>query len=384
MSTSKASQRRDLLHALNYVYVSYVTGNKGGYIALINPRLDSIDKRIPAGLSPSALSLSPSGDKLYVTDDRLNKLIIYRTDNFTPITEVAVGAKPVAVFVTTNSKKAYAASYDDGTVTIVDGVTNKLIKTVSINSLNPSNPGKPFAFASNKNSPYVYVACKSDSERDYVIVIDIDNDQAYPLDHEPLYPKLKFDQTRNPLAVHPDGQNLITFGTVGYVTNFKPYHSVSATTALLGNTASGIYLNNKFLYSTLQGEGKFLNEFVDLKLNSSGRITAEHYSEFPSYNGQDKIRTSLSQKYVAVTIQPVDLPTGGLQIINTDYFQSELVPLNIVGDMTIYADNKAYVGEINAVRPINLGTATALSAIPIGGDDTIVRNIVYNYHDQSQ
>ncbi|MFD1905265.1 hypothetical protein ACFSQ7_16250 [Paenibacillus rhizoplanae] len=95
---------------------------------------------------------------------------------------------------------------------------------------------------------------------------------------------------------------------------------------------------------------------------------------------------SRKQGYVGITIQPTTLPTGGLQIYNVNSASSWLVPLYYVGDLAFFSDTKAYVGEANAIRPIDLATATALPAIPIGfPNDTriTVKNIISGYSHQS-
>ncbi|WP_238650338.1 YncE family protein [Paenibacillus piscarius] len=362
----------------SYVYASYVLNDNPttGYVAVIDPGTDKIIKRLQGGHNPTVMCLSPSGDKLYVVD--VSVLYIYSTETFIMLNGVYLGATPVAVYAEPTGKKVYIANYDDGTVTVINGSTNAFIKTVSMDTPDKSN-GRPFAFASNKNSRFIYISClRDDDQSGYVIAMDIDNDALVGLELTPG------DQNHNPLTVAPDGKTLITLGPIGYLNYYlSDYDFLYVPTSLLDNTVSGIYLDSKMLFCTLRDERNFLKVLKNLTFDLNGNIVYDKFIELPSYKGQDKIRTSPSQKYVGITVQPTDFPQGGLQIIDTERLSSEFIPLYVVGDMTLFSDTKAYVGEINAVRPINLATATALPAIDMGGDSITVKNIISGYSNQS-
>ncbi|WP_238650341.1 YncE family protein [Paenibacillus piscarius] len=381
--TQTAIQNRITQNGSPYVYASYVNNDQsqGGYVAVIDPTTDKIIKRISTGLNPVGMCLSPKEDKLYVLDDR-KILFIYSTDTFNILGGTPVGKNPVAVFAEPTINKVYVANYDDGTITIVDAITNSLIKTVD---LDPGSIFKvhPFAFAFRFFENSVLIACKRDDGSDCIFVMDTLTDSYYMVDF-PSYPTpLKFDQNHNPLTVHPNGQTQVTFGLIGYLLEQESGTTNYKSTSLLDNTVSGIYLDNTKLFCTMRGDRDFLKVFENLVFDMTGDITEEQFFEIPSYKGQDKIRTTPSQKYVGVTIQPTDYPTGGLQIIDADDYTSRFVPLNIIGDMTMFSDTKAYVGEINGVRPIDLTNAKALPPISLGGYYLTLKNIISGYSKQS-
>ncbi|WP_238650342.1 YncE family protein [Paenibacillus piscarius] len=367
-----------------YVYASFVANRNVGYVAVIDATKDVVIKVIQTGVSPSAICTDPSGERLYVTDNLKNTLSVFRTDNFSLVSTIPVGFEycddhnPVAVFVEPTGRKAYVANYGDEYVTIIDTATNTVLRNEHMDGIYYNNPGRPFAFAGNKNSPFVYVACKRARKKDYIVAIDFDEDKAYSFDPEQVFPA--FDKSRNPLTVHPDGHTQVTLANFGFLNHFNLKEFIYNTTSMLDNTASGVYLDNKMLFCTVD-DRNYLKVFENLAIDLNGNITNDGFKEIPSYRGQDKIRTSLTQKYIGVTVQPTDLPTGGLQIIDVKRLSSRLVALNLVGDMAFFADSKAYVGEINAIRPIDLESATAQFPIDLGNVE--IRNIYSNYTNQS-
>jgi len=369
-----------------YVYASYVNDRNNGYVAVIDPyNHDRIIKRISGLISPSAMCTDPSEQKLYVTDDRLNRVNIYRTDNFGVVAAIRVGTKadtnPVAVFVAPNGKKVYVANYGEHSVTIIDANAYTVIKNVEMATLQPGVLGRPFAFACNENSAFVHVACKRDNGADFLVAIGLEDDTAYSLDFEE---DIIFDQTRNPLAIHPNGHTLVSLGDVGMLNYFgdRPvglYNSIS----LLDNTVSGVYLNNKMLFCTLRGEKNYLKVFKNLEIDRNRNITYDNFIELPSYKSQDTIRASRNQIFVGVTVQPTVLPMGGLQIIEVASLRSRFVGLDVVRDMTFFSDEKAYVVELSSVLPIDLGSMLLLPRIQIGGNDITVRKVISGYSNQS-
>ncbi|GBF75359.1 putative cell surface protein [Paenibacillus sp. 598K] len=380
MITNKANRSRNLPNGLPFVYASYVNNRNVGQVAVIDPDGDEIIQRLTGFFSPSAMCTDPSEQKLYVTDDYLNRVNIFRLDDFRPLGSVTVGTNPVAVFVEPSGKKAYVASYGDYSVTIINAVTNGWIKKLSMPSLQPGVLGRPFAFISNEKSPFVYVACKRDNGEDYLAYIGIEDDTVYRLDFEL---PLAFDETRNPLVIRPDGSTLVSLAEVGiaYFVGHAPYNFNS--TSLLDNTVSGVYLDNNMLFCTTRENKDYLKVFVNLKIDEDRNITYGNFIELSSYKGQDVIRTSRSQTYVGVTVQPTLLPTGGLQVIDVKSLQYEFVALDVVGDMTFFSDEKAYVAEINSVLSIDLATMLPQNRIQIGGNDITVRNVISGYSNQS-
>jgi YVTN family beta-propeller protein len=399
MNPNKAriNHNRNLPNGDPYVFVSYELEYSFGYVAVIDPIDDRIINRIPVGIGPGPMCMDPVEEKLFVVNTRSGSVTIIDTNTFAILKTVRVGTagslttNPVAVFVSPDGNKAYVANYGDRNVTIIDTSTYTVIKNVSMipdPTRFPSTAGdlgKPFAFASNENSSYVYVACKVADTKDFVVAIDLDTDMAFPYNEGN---ELTFDETRNPLTVHPDGHSQVTLGTTGMLTYFgNGTIGRSHMSSLLDNTVSGVYLDNKMLFCTMQEGKNYLKRFKNLAVNLQGDITYGEFKEIPSYKGQDKIRLSRTQGYIGITVQPTTFPTGGLQIYNVHGASSQFVALPSVGDLAFFSDTKAYVGELGSVRPIDLASATALPSIPIGFANQsyhiAVKNIVSGYSNQS-
>lgn len=383
-----ANRRRNLSSGTNpYVFVSYELTYHFGYVAVIDPAQNRIIRRIPVGLKPGPMCLNHEEDKLYVVNTEQDSVTIIDAYTFDIIKTLHIGTSstysaPVAVFASSYSyaKKVYVAHSGDRAVTIIDPVTDKVIKQVEL----PSGSGYPFAFAGDLNSRFVFVACKSeDSEAGNVVAISIIEDTVQPVGADI---ELEFDGIHNPLTVYPGGVELVTHGPTGMLTSFVTSILQSRTSSLLDNTVSGIYLNNKRLFSTSQEDRAYLKKFNNLFIDQQGNISYDQFTEIPSYKGQDKIRASRNQTYIGVTLQPNDDQFGGLQIYDINAASSRLVVLPYAGDLAFAGDTMAYVGEPTSIRPINVATATALPPILIGINSTDrvnVKNIISGYSKQS-
>ncbi|WP_238650337.1 YncE family protein [Paenibacillus piscarius] len=383
-NVNQCKQARDDLFP--YVYALYTTGSNSGAVAVIDPTTDKIIRRIPGLINPTAMCIDPSGKNLYVLDAFMYTVNIYRTSDFSLVTSpIRVGTTknpgPVTVFVDPSGTTAYVANYTEHSVTIID-IDSYEYYTEDIGT------GKPFAFASTDNSGFAsnsnFVACKGDNFTDSVVDIEAGGVIIETLETSDY----SFDVTHNPLAAYPidiaQGSIILAaFGLTGSLINLV--YDVPGTPnsiSLLDNTVSGVSLDNKWLFCTVD-DRNYLKLFKNLAIDSDGNITYDSFKEIASYRGQDIIRTSQTQKYVCVTILPTYYPVGGLQIIDVDSLSSKFVELNNVGDMTIFSDTKAYVSEINTIRPIDLATATALPAIDIGISNSYVKKIISGYSNQS-
>ncbi|MEK5031043.1 YncE family protein [Paenibacillus sp. FSL R7-0302] len=388
MNTEIANHRRNLASNFNpYVFASYELSYYFGYVAVIDPVYNKVTKRIPVGLNPGPMCLNPSEDKLYVVNTGNDSVTIIDAYNFNVIKTLHIGSSstssaPVAIFAAANVNKVYVAHSGNRAVTIIDSVTDTVIKQVDL----PSGSGYPFAFAGKVNSLFVFVACKSkDNDKGNVVAISVDDDTAHPVgDDTPL----EFDGTHNPLTVYPGGVELVTLGPTGMLTHFEQLTmGPSKTSSMLDNTVSGIYLDNKMLFCTSREDRAYLKKFNNLFMDQQGNITHDQFTEIPSYKGQDKIRVSSDQSTICITIQPTTFPTGGLQIYDVNAASSKFVPLPYVGDLALYDDIIAYVGQLTSIQPIALGNpSNPIPAIPIGtslSDRVNVKNIISGYSNQS-
>ncbi|MEK4514889.1 hypothetical protein NSS64_06435 [Paenibacillus sp. FSL H8-0122] len=364
-----------------YVYVSYVYDYVAGYIAVIDPARDEIIRTVIAGFDPGPMCTDVEEKKLYVLSSQGRSVTVFDTDTFDILASYHIGdtndSYPVAILASPLGGKLYVANSGEKTVVIIDTSTHGITKEVDV------GPGKPFAFASNKNSNFVYAACKVADGEDYVVAISLEKDIAYPYGKEM---GLTFYEGLNPLAVHPDGHTQVTMGTPGMLVHTDDKIGKPVMTSLLDNTVSGVYLDNKKLFCTTDEGKSIIKEITDLAVDEEGNVTYNYYLDIDSYKGQDKIRYSRNQKYVGITIQPTTTPVAGVQFYTSTGTNFPIVRLPSVGDLAFSSDTKAYVGLFKTVRPIDLATVRPLPAIPmspISTDNIQIRNVISGYSNQS-
>lgn len=387
---TRASFNRRLAAAHPYVFVSYESSVGFGFVAVINAEEDQLVTRIPVGLNPGPMALDLAEEKLFVVNKGGGSVSIINTTTLRPIGTVSVGTPnmnypdPVAILSSPNGEKFYVANAGHKNVSIIHSHTNKVIKNVDV------GPGRPFAFVNNEDSNYVFVACKLGDKKDYVLAISIKDDSVHPC-YEGV--ELTFDGIHNPMAISyaPESFTQVVLGKEGALCFVggdvigKP-----GTFSFLDDTVSGLFVINEdsvggFLFCTTPFDKNILKRFDGLYVDKEGGPSFERYSDSLSYKGQDIIRASRTQEYIGITLQPSASLQGGLQIYNSTGTDSLLVQLDYVGDLTFYEDTKAYVGELQSIRPIDLASGTALPAIDIGGTNNriTVKNLISGFRSQS-
>lgn len=364
-----------------YVYVTYVRDNVTGFVAVIDPVQDQVKQHILVGVDPGPMCLDIEEKRLYVLSGSGSYVSVIDTNTFKILADVRIGNTNnpylVAIFASPLGGKVYVANSSEKTVVIIDTLTNNVLQDVNV------GPGKPFAFASNKNSNFVYVACKVADGKDYVVAISLEDDIAYPYGKEL---ELTLYENLNPLTVHPDGHTQITLGTPGMLVHTDEQIGKPVTSSLLDNTVSGVYLDNKLLLCTTDAGKNIMKQFMDLAVDEAGNVSYDNFSDVPSYKGQDIIRASRMQSYICITIQPTTTPLAAVQIYTSTGINFPLARFPYVGDLAFSSDTKAYVGQFTSIRPIDLTTARVLPAIPISptsSDNIEVRNVICGYRNQS-
>ncbi|MEK5031039.1 YncE family protein [Paenibacillus sp. FSL R7-0302] len=379
--TTDMTKTKTAASGSSYLYVDYVNYNVSGYLAFIDPESDEVIRTIIVGFDPGPMCIDVDERMLYVLSSLGSSVTVVDTKTMKVTTSFHVGqgnaSDPVAIFASPVGGKLYIADSGEKTVVIINTLTNAIIKDVDV------GPGKPFAFASNKNSNFVYVACKVADGEDYVVAISLKDDSAYAYGKEM---GLTFDGTHNPLVVHPDGHTQITLGTTGMLVHTDDKIGKPVTSSLLDDTVSGVYLDNKMLLCTMDAGKKYLKRFTDLAVDKEGHITYDDFIDVPSFESQDVIRYSRMQGFICITIQPTTTPLAAVQIYTSTGINFPLARFPHVGDLAFSSDTKAYVALINSICPIDLNTARVLPEIPmspINKDTNQVRSIVCGYRNQS-
>lgn len=387
---SKASRNRRLSAAHPYIYASFEFREGFGVVAVINAEKNEVVERITVGKNPGPMALDPAEEKLYVVNNGGGSVTIINTATLKAIATPNVGTintpnpDPVAILTSPNGDKVYVANAAHRNVSIIDSQTNRLLKNVDV------GPGRPFAFANSENSNYMFVACKLGDEKDYVKAISIKDDSVHPC-YEGFY--FTFDEIHNPLAFSQgiDSSTQVVLGREGALCFVSgDVIGKPAAFSLLDSTVSGIFVDNQetfinFLFCTTPVNKKILKRYIGLQVDESGNVDYDTITDSPSYKGQDIIRASSTQQYIGITVQPTTIPQGGLQIYDSIGAEAQFIPLSYVGDLTFYGDTRAYVAEPQALRPIDLASATVLPVIPIYSSPTTltIKNLISGYRSRS-
>ena len=118
---------------IDYVYFP-------GSVSVINTETDTVTTTLPIGHWPNGIAVTPDGKNVYVANQ-------YIADDWQPdgdwsrgnvfvigtfVTNVPVGAEPMGVAVTPDGKKVYVTNSLDGTISIIDTVTDTVESTVPL------------------------------------------------------------------------------------------------------------------------------------------------------------------------------------------------------------------------------------------------------------
>ena len=114
------------------------------------------------GDGPIAVSVNPSTNIVYVANYDNNTVSVIDGKTNRVIANVTVGTSPNAVSVNPLTNIVYVTNYDDNTVSVIDGKSNKVITTISVGT-------SPNAVSVNPSTNTAYVANRDDNT---VSVID--------------------------------------------------------------------------------------------------------------------------------------------------------------------------------------------------------------------
>jgi YVTN family beta-propeller protein len=136
---------------------------------------------IPLSSPPFDVAINPTTNKIYVIHQLPSPSlsVIDGNNNYQILQEnITVGKNPLDIAVNTNSNKVYVANYGDGTVSVIDGETDKWITDIEVGD-------NPFNVGINPNTNKLYVT-HQDSNNISIIyeTKDKDNIKKIPLSYK--------------------------------------------------------------------------------------------------------------------------------------------------------------------------------------------------------
>jgi YVTN family beta-propeller protein len=148
----------------NYTNTLYITNLRFGTVSAINGSTDSIEANIPVGLLPTGLGLNEILNRIYVSNYGSGTVsVIDGGSNKVVATINNVGLQPTDIAVDTKLDDLQSLIFvrSEGQVTVINGLTNKVLENVSLSGEQGGMALDPF-----KKALYV-----SNSDRNYVSVI---------------------------------------------------------------------------------------------------------------------------------------------------------------------------------------------------------------------
>jgi YVTN family beta-propeller protein len=101
-------------------------------------------------INPQGIVFNSANRKVYAVDQAHAAVSVIDTAGQT-VRSVEVGTAPVSIAVDSVSGRAYVANSGDGTVSIVDGISDKVLATVAVGA-------HPYSIAANSRTGMVYVS----------------------------------------------------------------------------------------------------------------------------------------------------------------------------------------------------------------------------------
>ena len=138
----------------------YVAASKFGSVIVINGTSNSLASTIHVGTGPVGVSVNPNTNMIYVANSGFG----FNTHPYQPgtvsvidgltnsvISTISVGNDPQGIAVNPNTNKIYVANQHDSTVSVINGSTNTIVSTIPVGS-------SPTYVAANPNTNMIYVA----------------------------------------------------------------------------------------------------------------------------------------------------------------------------------------------------------------------------------
>jgi YVTN family beta-propeller protein len=144
----------------------YVLNQGSNNVSVIDTGTDSVTATITVGTGPNYAIYDSHLNRVYVTNQNSNTLSVIDADSTSPnfnknIAEIALqGTAPKSVTVLPDATKIYVANFGSGNVTVINTLSNQVIKTISVG-------GQPISIAASPDSTKVVVA----NQAGYVSVI---------------------------------------------------------------------------------------------------------------------------------------------------------------------------------------------------------------------
>ncbi len=136
----------------SYVYVANSGGGSGNTVSIINATTYQTVNTVTVSTAsgPYSLSVAPDGGYVYVSIEGAQEVSVIGAGSFAVSSTIAVGKDPKYVEFASNNY-AFVANSGDSTISVINGISGKVIKTVNV-------PSGPVGIATTGGGSRIYVA----------------------------------------------------------------------------------------------------------------------------------------------------------------------------------------------------------------------------------
>ena len=102
------------------------------FVSVIDIATNSVVETIPGGRTPVGVAITPDGTRAYVTNDFSNTVSVIDAATNTVVATIPVGIAPFGVAITPDGTRAYVANAGSNTVSVISTATNTVVTAVPV------------------------------------------------------------------------------------------------------------------------------------------------------------------------------------------------------------------------------------------------------------
>lgn len=111
---------------------AHVGATQLGAVWVIDTATDAVVAKVPVGLHPAHVVLSPDGRLAFVTNGGDNTVSVINTSTTNPVATIGVGAFPHGLRFRPDGKEIYVANLKGGTVSVIDTASQKEVAQIPV------------------------------------------------------------------------------------------------------------------------------------------------------------------------------------------------------------------------------------------------------------
>lgn len=105
---------------------------KTGAVWVIDTRTDAVVAKVPVGVHPAHVVISPDGRLAYITNSGDNTISVIDTSTHSQVAMITVGKFPHGLRFSPDGKEVYVADLKGGTVSVIDTASQKEVSQVAV------------------------------------------------------------------------------------------------------------------------------------------------------------------------------------------------------------------------------------------------------------